>query len=183
MKKHHTVVISNETTKLSPWVTLSSKHVMRGDNGETAVYHSLQQNDYVTMLVVRTDGFIPIVKQYRPAVEQITFELPGGLLDRTATPESVAISEIHEETGHKVIGKPHLLGCLYPDTGRLENRFWTFYAEASPDVANDWVPEAGVELLLVSRPELQTMICDGRFNHALHLGLIGLALTKGLFSW
>jgi ADP-ribose pyrophosphatase len=183
MKWNYPRVVSNETTKLSPWVTLSAKHVVRRGDGEIAVFHSLQQSDYVTVFVVRTDGLIPIVKQFRPAVEQITFELPSGLLDREADPESVAISEVYEETGHKVIGKFQLMGRLYPDTGRLENRFWAFFAEVSSDVDDDWIPEAGIELVLVSRRELREMIFDGQFNHALHLALIGLALTKGLFSW
>lgn len=183
MSEGRALVISQETVKLSPWVTLSTKYVMAKEGSEPDVYHSLKQSDYVTALVVRTDGLIPVVKQYRPAVEQFTFELPGGLVDRSSSPESVAISEVYEETGHKVIGKPHLLGCLHPDTGRLENRLWTFYAEVSSNVASDWMPEAGVELVLVSKSEFYEMVCDGRFNHALHLGVIGLALTKGFFSW
>jgi len=183
MNTNHPFVVSNVTTRLSEWVTLSAKHVMRDGGGGIDVFHSLQQSDYVTTLALRTDGLIPIVKQFRPAVEQFSFELPGGLLDRSAAPESVAISEIYEETGHGVIGNIHSLGCLFPDTGRLENRLWTFFAEVSSDVESDWTPEAGVEVLLVTRGELREMICGGQFNHALHLGLIGLALTRGLFTW
>ena len=75
------------------------------------------------------------------------------------------------------------MGCLYPDTGRLENRLWAFFAKASSNVDVDWLPEEGVESILVSRSQLREMICDGDFNHALHVSLIGLALTKGFFSW
>ena len=176
-------VVENTTTRLSPWVTLSNKHVVRKEGGEDAIFHSLQQSDYVTVFAVRADGLIPLVRQFRPAVEQFTLELPGGLLDRDEEPVSVAISEIFEETGHRVVGKLELLGCLNPDTGRLENRFWTYFAEVSTEIDDNWVPESGIEPVLVSRHELREMIIDGRFNHALHIALIGLALTKRLFSW
>jgi len=32
------------------------------------------------------------------------------------------------------------------------------------------------------RHELRAALCDGRFEHALHIGLIGLALGRGLFA-
>ena len=176
-------VRSKIATKLSPWVTLNEKRVARGDTGEIDVFHSFQQSDYVTILAIRPDGLIPIVKQFRPALERKTFEFPGGLIDRLADPETLAESELYEETGHKITGRPHLLGCLYPDTSRLENRFWAFFGEASSDIDSNWTPEVGVDLTLVSKNELRGMINNGHFNHAQHLGLVGLALTKGFFSW
>ena len=176
-------LVSCRRSKLSPWVTLSVKKVLKVGKSDIAVYHSFQQSDYVSTLAVRADGLIPLVKQYRPAVEQITFELPGGLLDREAKPESIAKSELLEETGHPVNGKIHLLGCLYPDTGRLENRLWAYFAEVSQQQSQNWTPEIGVEAMWVSSSELHAMIMDGRFKHALHLAVIGLALTKGYFSW
>ena len=118
-------LISSQLTELSPWVTLSTKQVLKAGESDIAVYHSFQQSDYVTTLATRTDGLIPIVQQYRPAVEQITFELPGGLLDRDATPESIAVNELLEETGHQVVRKvfvvPHLIEysalTKFPESG------------------------------------------------------------------
>ena len=80
-----------------------------------------------------------------------------------------------------VIGEPHLLCCLYPDTSRLENRLWAFFAKASSNVGVNWLPKEGVEFILLSLLQLREMICEGDFNHALHVSLIGLALTKGFF--
>ncbi len=74
-----------------------------------------------------------------------------------------------------------LLGKLLPDTGRLENRFWCFFTRAR--AAPAWTPEPGVERVLMTRAELREAILSGGFDHALHLGLIGLALMRGQFSW
>ena len=176
-------IVSRHRTKLSPWVTVSTKEVLWNEDCDIKTYHSLQQNDYVTMFAVRTDGLIPLVRQFRPAVEEFTYELPGGLMDRDVDPESIAISETFEEIGHQIVGKPYFLGCLCPDTGRMENHFWAYFAEVTTDKDATWKPEVDIDIIMVTRKELKEMINTGQFNHALHLALIGLALTKEVFSW
>ena len=176
------MIVEIKSKKLSPWVTLNTKLIKR-DNNKPEVYHSFSQLDYVSLLAVRQDKLIPLVKQFRPAVEQITIELPGGLVDQNLSPLLIAKNELHEETGHKIIGNTEFLGCLRPDIGRLENTLWTYFAEVSSDITVDWKPEQGIEVILVSKEELREMIFNGSFNHALHIALIGLAITKGFFSW
>jgi 8-oxo-dGTP pyrophosphatase MutT (NUDIX family) len=176
-------IVSRRRERLSDWVSLVSKQVVRSAGSAPGEYHSFFQADYVSVLAIRPDGLIPIVRQYRPALERYTYELPGGLLDRDVAPETVAISEVFEETGYRLASAPILLGCLAPDTGRLENRLWGYFARTCASADAGWVPEQGIEVQMISRTELREMITTGQFDHALHIALIGLALTKDLFSW
>ena len=176
-------VVNRHLTKLSPWVSITTKDVLWNKDNDIKTYHSLKQDDYVTMFAIRVDGLIPLVRQFRPAIEGFSYEFPGGLIDRDSDPESIATSETFEETGHKVVGKPYFLGCLYPDTGRLENRFWTYFAEVTIDKDAAWSPEENIDIVMVTRAELKEMINISEFNHALHLALISLAITKEVFSW
>lgn len=173
-------VVRTERQRLSPWVTLVTRHVAQGRRRAEA-YHSLAQHDYVNVLAIDGDGRIPLVQQYRPAWQCQMLELPGGLADSGEPPARVAARELEEEVGFRVNGRPVLLGCLAPDSGRLENRFWAYFARAEP-VAR-WRPEPGVRRRFVSAQQLRAAIVDGRFHHGLHVALVGLAVIRGYFEW
>lgn len=177
------IVLNRRETRLSAWASVMARTLMLPGNAGPQEFHSLRQADYVSVLAVTPDGQVPLVRQYRPALERMTLELPGGLRETNDLPEATAVRELTEETGLKVSGAPLLLGSLAPDTGRLENKLWGFFAQTEQDVDEGWKPEPGVESLLVTRYELRDLVLDGRFDHALHIALVGLALMRGVFGW
>lgn len=162
---------------LSPWVRLVERTVSDGTN--EAVYHSLAQDDYVSTVAVTPNDELVCVRQYRPAVDMITLELPGGLLGTGEDPLECAMRELAEETGLKPVAEVLPLGCYQPDTGRLENRIWFFFATALVPLP-DWSAEPDVAHHLVPLAEIPVLIADGTFACALHIGGLGLALMRGL---
>jgi ADP-ribose pyrophosphatase len=174
-------IVKVERQSLSPWVTLIATTVARAADGAHEVYHSFGQADYVNILAVGEDGRIPLVRQFRPGVQRATLELPGGLLDSGGTPAQTAARELMEETGYAVIGEVVLLGTLLADSSRLENRFWCFFARAR--ASDSWRAEPGVERVLFGAEELRTAMLDGRFDHGLHVALVGLATLRGYLRW
>lgn len=169
---------------LSPWVTLVTRNVRFSNAPEVHKFHSFKQADYVAMFAVTTNGKIPLVRQYRPALERSIWELPSGLLEPPEKPGQTASRELFEETGLRAGPKVEGLGCLVPDSGRLENHLWAFFtAEVNPQTAPDWRPEPRLENRLVSKSELKKLILAGKFEHALHLAAIGLAIIQGHFSF
>ena len=174
------MIVERNETRLSDWVTLVEKHIRYPEEASARTYHSFKQADYVSVLAVTADGRVPLVRQYRPALERKTLEFPGGLLEAGEAPEISAARELREETGYVAAKGVRLLGCLAPDTGRLENKLWCYFA---PDVIFDDAvgdnPEQGVEPVVFTLPELRDAIFDGSFEHALHVAIVGLALLKG----
>ena len=165
-------VISRQEQTLSPWVRLVSKEITLQPGRPPELYHCLAQADYVAVLARTPGGLIPVVRQYRPAVEAYTWELPGGLVDRGEDPQAACERELLEETGLRV-KRVTFLGTQYADTGRLENRQHAFYMEtAEPDPKFD--PEDGVGVEFVSFEDLKFRMKDGVFLNPLHMAVVML---------
>src|SRR5215212_2374580 len=92
-------ILKRMTTTISPWVELIARDVVFSAESAPETYHSVRTPDYVVALAVTPDGRIPLVSQYRPALEAFTLELPAGLTDPGEDPAETASRELLEETG------------------------------------------------------------------------------------
>lgn len=172
------IVTQRLSTTLSPWVTLVERHLADGGGAPLGAFHSLAQADYVNTLALTAAGDILLVEQYRPAQERLTLELPGGLVDPGEAPADCAMRELAEETGYRAAA-PRLLGRLSPDPGRLDNHAWGFFAAGAAPIPG-WRAEPGVTPRLLGRDAFIAAIESGAFDHAGHLGIVGLALLRDL---
>ena len=170
---------SRRTIDISPWMKVVEREVAY-KNGTTELYHAVAQQDYIAIVALTPDGRIPIVRQYRPAMERFTWKLPAGLVDPGEAPAATCERELMEETGHpsKAV---HALGIYSPCTARLSNRLHSFFVEAGNRPAGQTI-EAGIELNLVSPDELTAMIFSGDFPLQLHIGALMLAGMRGFID-
>ena len=147
-------IASSRNTRLSNWVTLVENRVVASPQEEEAVYHSIDTMDYVSVLALTADHRVPLVRQFRPAVRRFTLEFPGGMRDGDEAPETCAIRELAEEAG-LAISSAQPLATFIPESGRLGNRMWTFFARNAVPIPA-WRPESGVENMMVSVEDLFT---------------------------
>ena len=173
-------VLDVRRTVISPYVTLCARLVRLEGKAEPEVFHSLDQADYVSVLAQTTDGRIVLVRQFRPAVEAETLELPGGLLGAGEDPAICAARELEEETGYRATAPLVLLGRILPDVGRLDNALWAYYAEGV-ESAPSWSPEPGVEPALFDKAEFLRTVAAGGLANGPHLGMLALAHAQGRF--
>jgi len=161
---------------VSPWVELIAREVEFAESERVQTYHALGQRDYVVIVAVTPDGHIPIVRQYRPAIEAFTLELPAGFIDADEHPAETCRRELLEETGFPVRAV-HLLGIAAPCTARLSNRMHSFFVKTG-ERSPTFKPEAGISVELVSTSQLARLIVTGEFINQTHIGTIMLAELK-----
>ena len=169
-------ITDRKTVFTTPWFDVIAKAVA-GEKPDDP-YYTLELDDYVSIVALTEEEEILLVRQYRPVTESYTLELPSGHVDAGEPPEKTAVRELLEETGYEA-GEVELIGCLVPDTGRLANRLWCYFA---PNVRPGQEPlaiEKGIELVVCSREELIDHITEGRLDHALNLAVVLLAILKG----
>ena len=164
---------SRQTVTVSPWVDLVAREIELAPGGPSEVYHAVQQRDYLAIVARTPSGHFPIVRQYRPALESFTWELPAGLAEPNEDLAEGCRRELLEETGYPARAI-HPLGTAAPCSGRLSNRIHSFFLKTGERV-NDFVPEPGITVRLVTASELVGMIKSGEFVSQQHLGALLLA--------
>jgi len=141
------------------------------------IYHAVGQQDYIAIVALTPDGKIPIVRQYRPALERFTWELPAGMVEKGEDPADCCRRELLEETGFPA-RSVQTLGSYTPCTARLSNQIHSFFVAAGPR-SDSHMAEAGIALKLVTPADLAALILGGDFVLQLHIGAILLAGMRG----
>ena len=122
---------TRRTMRVSPWMEIIEREVEFAPDAPAELYHAVGQQDYIAIVALTPEGRIPIVRQYRPALEQFTWELPAGLVDVGEAPTDCCKRELMEETGYPARAI-HALGNYSPCSSRLSNRVHSFFVEAGP---------------------------------------------------
>ncbi len=158
------------------------KDVRLSPDRSSEPFYTVEINDWAAVLAVVEDGRIPLIRQYRPAVERFLFELPAGAIREGEGPEDVARRELLEEAGCTA-DELVPLGMVYPDTGRLTSRAWTYVAPVARVVSAP-KPDANepLDLVFVRPEELGDLMAAGEFASAGHLAAVSLALLRNEIS-
>lgn len=170
---------SSKTIK--PWQRLGSETVytcrifsLREDrkqsprDGRAHDFFVLDSTDWVNIVPVTPDDQVVLIHQYRHGVDDITLEIPGGLIDpHDPSPLHAARREMQEETGYDsddVIP----LGSIHPNPAIQGNRCYTFLAR---NVEKRFEPQFDTteetEVMLVPVAQLPELVREGRITHAL----------------
>lgn len=174
-------VLERRVVWQNPFLRVIEKDVNLGGRRGVETFWSVDAGGYVAVLAVTSDLQVPLVRQYRPAVEANVLELPSGGIDPGEGPEEAARRELLEESGCEA-GELVLLGRVHVDSGRMETQQWGFFA---PDVrVLDEQPtgDEELELTFVSPGELRDLVLRGELDLAAHVAIVGLAALSGRLS-
>ncbi len=163
-----------EVTYRTPWFEVVGKTMRAGQ----APYYSLRLPDYAAVVAFTEEGRILIVRQYRPAVEQYSLELPSGIIDPGEEPADTARRELLEETGYEA-AHTELIGPMSVDTGRLSNRIFGCVVTGACR-APGRAPEEGIEVLAWPVEELWRATRSGEFALSLHIAVLMQAVLAGM---
>lgn len=161
-----------DTVYSTRWFDLAAKYI----DQETDPYYYIQTQDYVSMLATTDENEVVLVKQFRPALDRFTIELPSGHVDEGETPEESARRELLEETGY-IADDVTKLCELVPDTGRLGNKLWAYHAK-NVKKSDGYVCQEDIVSLKMPIKRLLNEIVNGKFDHALNLAVIFMAFLK-----
>ena len=145
----------NESISISP------------QTGNEHSFYFIDTADWVNIVPVTVDQEIVFIRQFRHGSEQITLEIPGGMIDPGEEPQTAAVRECLEESGYRA-GSVESLGVLNPNPAVFPNKLHTFIAndcEAVAEIANTSTEHT--ELVLIKKSDLPDLLQSGDIDHAL----------------
>lgn len=165
---------------LTPWKIIESRHPMpklRVDtcelpNGKPYKAFVLEFDAWANVVAITKKNEVVLVRQYRHGVQEISLELPGGVVDAGEDPLEGAKRELLEETGYGG-GSILEVGRIYPNPAIQQN---TLYCYLATDV--EWVGEQDlddseeIEVELVPLDAVIEMVQQGKLLHALNVAVL-----------
>lgn len=152
--------------------------VARSSPGSSEPHYCLKTLDYVGIVATNPEGELLLVRQFRPVLWQVSLEIPSGHVELGQTPEQAARAELLEETGHEA-EHFEFLANVSPDTGRLSNRLWCFFAaNAVPTRDPAHQLEAGIDFVRY-RGTVAELAQSTEFCSALHHAALFAAVIQG----
>ena len=153
-----------ESTHLRPRIRIDRCELANGSVFEPMVF---EFRTWANVLALTKDQQAVLIRQYRHGVQEVIWELPGGIVEDDEAPLEGVRRELLEETGY-TSDRFVDVGRLYPNPALQSNQMHCFMAFDVERVAEQKLDDGeDIEVHLLPLDELIRMACDGEFPHAL----------------
>ncbi len=127
----------------------------------------LTTTDWINVIPLTTDNEVVMIEQYRHGSQDVTLEIPGGMVDAGESPQDAAAREMLEETGY-VAREISTLGRVRPNPAIHDNWLHTFLArDAQFERAPVHEATEHTVVRLVPLADIPRLIAAGTITHAL----------------
>lgn len=165
---------------LKPWKVLESSYFhprLRLDkvelpNGKFLDATVFELSSWANIIALTKNNEVVLIKQYRHGVQEVLWEIPGGVVEDGEDPLEGVKRELLEETGYTA-AKFIQVGALYPNPAFQTNTMYCFLALDAEKVTGQSLDDGeDIEVHLVPLDELMSMLKRGEFPHTLQVAAL-----------
>jgi 8-oxo-dGTP pyrophosphatase MutT (NUDIX family) len=151
-----------------PWLVLRQQRFRLPSGREIADYWISEYPPWVNVVAVTAADEVVLLRQYRPGVEAVHFEIPAGVVNEGEDLEAAARRELAEETGYGG-GRWSVLTRLSANPALQNNISTAFLAEGVVPLGQAQ-PEATEDLRvhIVPLAQIPDLLDQGDMVQALH---------------
>ena len=156
-------------THTGPVFTVERHVIALRNDARTLIKDVVRHPGAVTVIAVKSDGTLVLVRNQRIAVGQALVEFCAGKLERGEAPALAAARELEEETGFSA-GKIERLGEFFTSPGFTDERMHVFLATDLTPVPQRLEPGEELEVVTMSVAQLRAQIARGEILDGKTLG-------------
>lgn len=135
--------------------------------GRPGRYQILGVPDWTNIVARTPEDEIVLIEQYRHGLDEITLEIPGGMVDPGEAPADAAARELLEETGYSGAA-PVLLGTVHPNPAIQGNATTTWLIDRAEKTAEpDFDDGEHILVHTAPRKEIPELLRSGVITHSL----------------
>jgi ADP-ribose pyrophosphatase len=130
-------------------------------------FYVVEAGDWINVIPLTDGDEVVMIEQYRHGSEDVTLEIPGGVVDEGESPVEAAARELIEETGY-ASSEIVALGRTRPNPAIHDNWLHTFLARGARPVREpvfDRTEHCAVRLVPLA--DVPALIAEGFITHAL----------------
>ncbi len=168
--------LSSEYLSHETWFTVRKDTCEKSDGSVVNNYYVFEFPDWATAFPITAEGKIIMTKQYRHALNEVGFELPGGVVEKGESFEAGIQRELLEETGY-VFDEIKLLGKISANPSTNSNLMHMFLATGGKKVSEQSLDaNEEIEILELSFDELMQLVDENKIMQSMHITAIYYAL-------
>jgi ADP-ribose pyrophosphatase len=160
---------SKETDDLKIF-KVSRKRRRNKELGKEGSFVVLNSAPWVNIIPLTENNKVIMIEQYRQGIDDLTLEIPGGLVEDGEEPKAAGERECTEETGYAGTGNAILLGVNQPNPAFLDNLCYSFiWFDCKKLYEQKLDRHEDIRVMEVPLSEIKNMIMEGAIKHSLVL--------------
>jgi 8-oxo-dGTP pyrophosphatase MutT (NUDIX family) len=178
----HWQVLGTHVLYKSHWMNLRQDRVKLPD-GKIIDHHVVDYpHKAVSILPVREDGHILMIKNYRFITDSEAWEIPAGMVDPGENFEEAAARELLEETGY-VAKQFTPLNYYYPSNGSSNQEFHMFAATQLSRQTEQFDTNEILDVQWFSSEQIRAMILRNDIVDGLCLTTLFMSQLRGIMTF
>ena len=161
-----------------PWLTVRKDKCELPNGHVMPAFYVSEYPTWVSAFALTADNKVLMVRQYRHAIEEVSIETPGGVVDEGEDATTAIKRELKEETGYE-FDSVEFLGKVSPNPSTNNNYLHMFLMKGGIKTSEQNLDDSeDVEVLTYTIDEVKELLKENKIIQSLHVSCIIYALNK-----